>query len=99
MDAISDPIAFERQWLLREGVVLAAVAALGTALFWFTSLDIATVRPFFHPGAPDPWPMAGQWLFRVCYLSAPWLTGGLALAGSALLVSGCACMASSFCSV
>lgn len=48
------PWAVERRWRDRELLVLVVVAVLGTAVFWFTNLDIATVRPFHDPSRADP---------------------------------------------
>ena len=71
MEATPDPVAAERRWRVTEGVVLATVAVLGTALFWFTNLDIAAGRLFYRHGDLDPWPLAGRWLFRNVDGSAP----------------------------
>ena len=82
------PIAAYRRYWLPELLTLAALAVAATAVFTVTELDVAAARLFYHPGLADPWPVASSPLWLLFYKSAPWVTGGLAVAGAALLVAG-----------
>lgn len=82
------PIRAYRRYWLPELAVLIIVAATAIVLFAVTDLDIASLRPYYHPELADPWPVANHPLWSVFYRSAPWVTGSLAVAGSALIIAG-----------
>jgi membrane-associated PAP2 superfamily phosphatase len=82
------PIAAYRRYWLPELVVLLAMAIAATVLFSATDLDVAASRRFYHPELADHWPVASQPVWRLFYLSTPWITGSLAAVGGALLVAG-----------
>jgi lipid A 4'-phosphatase len=82
------PIAPYRRWWLPELGVLGATAVVVVLLFGVTDLDLATVRPFFHPGLGEHWPAGAEPGWRLLYLATPWITGSLAAAGAALIVAG-----------
>lgn len=88
MTSPGGPIAAYRRLWLPELAVLAALASGATILFSVTRLDIRAARWFYHPELADPWPIASQPLWLLFYRSAPWVTGSLAAAGTALLVAG-----------
>ena len=82
------PISAYRRYWLPEAIVLVVLTAATIILFAVSDLDITSARWFYHPEQKDPWPVADQpfWLFF--YGSAPWITGSLAVAGTAALVAG-----------
>jgi len=82
------PIAAYRRYWFPELVTLGALAAVSTVIFSVTGLDLTAARLFYHPEQADPWPVAARPLWSLFYRSAPWVTGSLAVAGAALLVSG-----------
>jgi membrane-associated PAP2 superfamily phosphatase len=88
MNSSSGPITAYRSYWFPELVTLAAVALIATVLFAFTNLDIVSIRSFYHPELSDSWPVASGSVWSLFYRSAPWVTGSLALAGTALLVVG-----------
>lgn len=88
MSSSGGPIAAYRRYWLPELVALGALALVTTVLFSVTDLDIVAARRFYHPELPDPWPVAKRPLWSLFYLSAPWVTGSLAVTGVALLVAG-----------
>lgn len=88
MDAPAGSIrAYRRLWL-PELLALGFLAAATTVLFGLTNLDLVTVRPFYHPELRDPWPVAEHPVWWLCYRSAPFVTGVLAVTGAAVLVLG-----------
>lgn len=82
------PIITYRRYWLPEAVVLAVLTVATIILFAASDLDITSARWFYHPEQKNPWPVAFQpfWLFF--YRSAPWITGSLAVAGTAALITG-----------
>lgn len=80
-------LAYRRYWL-PELVVLTAAALGAIILFAATDLDIITIRPFYHPGLADPWPVANHPVWSLFYRSAPWVTASLAVAGVGLSIIG-----------
>jgi len=88
MGSSAGPISAYRRYWLPELAALLGLALAATVLFSVTGLDIAAARRFYHPGLPDPWPVANQPLWMLFYRSAPWVTGSLALTGAAALVAG-----------
>lgn len=88
MNSSGGPIASYRRYWLPELLALLALAIAATALFAVTDLDISAARRFYHPGLPDPWPVAGNPLWLLFYRSAPWVTGSLSVAGVVVLVAG-----------
>lgn len=82
------PIAAYRRYWFPELVVLLSIAVAATVLFSATNLDVAASRRFYRPEFADQWPVANQPVWRLFYLSTPWITGSLAAAGGALLVAG-----------
>lgn len=79
--------AYRRYWL-PEAIVLSVLAAATIIVFLVTDLDIASARWFYHPGRNNPWPVALQPVWLLFYNSAPWVTGSLAVAGTASLIAG-----------
>ncbi len=88
MSASVGPIKAYRRYWLPELAALVALVLGAVILFTVTGLDIAAQRWFFHPELADSWPIANHTLWFLCYRSAPWVTGSLAVAGTALLVAG-----------
>ncbi len=88
MNAPIGPIRAYRRYWLPELAALVVLALGATILFAVTGLDIAAQRRFYHPEFVDPWPIANNTLWSLCYRSAPWVTASLAVAGAALLVAG-----------
>ncbi len=88
MNSSGGPIAAYRRFWVPELIALGALALASTVLFSVTDLDITAARRFYHPELPDPWPVAAQPLWSLFYRSAPWVTGSLAVTGTALLVAG-----------
>jgi len=88
MNSSAGPIkAYRRYWMPELAALIAL--SLGTALlFTSANLDIATIRPFYHPELSDPWPVGNEPLWSLFYDSAPWITVSLAIAGAVLLVAG-----------
>jgi len=84
----SGPIAAYRRFWLPEGIVFIALIVITIITFAVTDLDIASARWFYHPGRKDPWPVATQPFWFFFYKSAPWITGSLAVAGTAALIAG-----------
>lgn len=82
------PIAAYRRYWLPEAIVLAVLIAVTIIAFAATDLDITSARWFYHPGQKNPWPVASQPVWRLFYNSAPWVTGSLAIAGTAALIAG-----------
>ncbi|HEX9019714.1 MAG TPA: phosphatase PAP2 family protein [Nitrospirota bacterium] len=82
------PIRAYRRYWLPELVVLIIAAVAAIVLFSFTDLDVASLRPYYHPGLAERWPVANHPLWSVFYRSAPWVTGSLAIAGSSLIIAG-----------
>ena len=82
------PIAAYRRYWLPELVVLLSIAIAATVLFSATNLDVTASRRFYHPELADHWSVANQPVWRLFYLSTPWITGSLAAAGGALLFAG-----------
>jgi lipid A 4'-phosphatase len=76
-----------RPWLA-EALTLLTLAALITAVFAATPLDIAAARLFYRPASPDPWPLAAREPWSLLYAAAPWITASLVLGGLALLAAG-----------
>jgi lipid A 4'-phosphatase len=72
-----------------ELLVFAAVAAVTTAVFWITDLDIVVSRLFYVPGHPGgPWPYYDHLLWRVLYESDDYLSVTLAAIALLLVVVG-----------
>ncbi|HEX3532181.1 MAG TPA: phosphatase PAP2 family protein [Thermoanaerobaculia bacterium] len=69
-------------------VSIIALAAVVTALFALTPLDIAAARLFYRPDALDPWPLAKELPWSLLYRLAPWITASLVIAGLAALAVG-----------
>jgi hypothetical protein len=88
MELSAGPIATYRRYWLPELVVLVSLTIVAVVLFSATSLDIETVRPFYHHEHEDPWPDKEQPLWSLCYKSAHWVTASLAVAGVAMFVLG-----------
>ena len=88
MTPAGGPITSYRRFWLPELVVLAALSCATLILFIVTDLDIAAARWFYHPELPDPWPVAAEPLWYLFYRSAPWITGSLAVVGTAALIAG-----------
>lgn len=82
------PIAAYRRYWLPELAALAGVSLAATVVFAATDLDVAAARLFYRPDLADPWPVASRPPWLLFYRSAPWVTGSLAAAGTALLVAG-----------
>jgi len=88
MNTIRGPITSYRRYWLPEAVVLALLTLVTVVLFAVTDLDLVTIRPFYHPELSAPWPVSNDPLWLLFYRSAPWITGSLAVAGVALLITG-----------
>ena len=88
MSFSAGPITSYRRFWLPELAVLAVLSCVTLILFAVTDLDIAAARWFYHPQLPDPWPVASEPLWYLFYRSAPWITGSLAVAGTAALIRG-----------
>ncbi|HSQ78127.1 MAG TPA: phosphatase PAP2 family protein [Nitrospirota bacterium] len=88
MNTVRGPIISYRRYWLPEAVVLALLTLVTVVLFAITDLDLVTVRPFYHPELSVPWPVSNDPLWLLFYRSAPWITGSLAVAGVALLITG-----------
>ena len=88
MDISTGPIATYRRYWLPELIGLVSLSIVAIVLFAATSLDIETMRPFYHPDHEDPWSNKEQPLWSLFYRSAPWVTASLAVAGVALFVLG-----------
>ncbi len=88
MSSSGGPITAYRRFWFPELAVLLALSLAATILFSATRLDIEAARWFYHPELADPWPISSQPLWLMFYRSAPWVTGSLAVAGTALLVAG-----------
>jgi len=84
MEISTGPIATYRRYWFPELIVLVSLSIVAIVLFAKTSLDIETVRPFYHHDHADPWPDKEQPLWSLCYRSA----ASLAVAGVALFVLG-----------
>lgn len=89
IDALGPIRSYRRLWF-PELITLAILACLTIILFIVTDLDIVSARWFYHPEAGDPWPVASEPIWYLFYQSAPWITGSLALAGTASLIAGLA---------
>ncbi|HEY2291915.1 MAG TPA: phosphatase PAP2 family protein [Thermoanaerobaculia bacterium] len=70
--------------------VLLGLAAIVTALFAATPLDLVAARAFYRPGALDHWPLAKELPWSALYRLAPWITAVLVLSGLAALALGIA---------
>jgi lipid A 4'-phosphatase len=79
--------AYRRYWL-PELTILAVVSLVTIVLFAATDLDLATVRPYYHPEAENYWPTASHPLWSLFYRSAPWVTASLFIMGAALVIAG-----------
>jgi lipid A 4'-phosphatase len=88
MSSSGGPIAAYRRFWFPELLVLLALALAATILFSVTRLDLDAARWFYHPDIADPWPIASHPLWLLFYRSAPWVTGSLAVVGTALLLAG-----------
>ena len=88
MNTERGPIISYRRYWLPEAIVLALLTLATVVLFAATDLDLSTIRPFYHPELEGPWPVANDPLWLLFYRSASWITGSLAVAGVALLISG-----------
>ncbi len=88
MNSVRGPIISYRRYWLPEAIVLALLALGTVVLFAATDLDLVTIRPFYHPELEGPWPVSNDPLWLLFYRSAPWITGSLAVAGVALLITG-----------
>jgi lipid A 4'-phosphatase len=88
MDTSAGPITTYRRYWLPELIVLVTLSIVTIVLFAATSLDIETMRPFYHLGREDPWSDKEQLLWSLFYRSAPWVTASLAVAGAVLFVLG-----------
>src|SRR5574340_426420 len=88
MTLSAGPISAYRRYWLPEAVVLVVLIIVTIFLFAVTNLDITSARWFFHPGEKNPWPVATQPVWLLFYNSAPWVTGSLAIAGTAALIAG-----------
>jgi lipid A 4'-phosphatase len=82
------PIAAYRRYWFPEAIVLSVLTVAIIIVFAATDLDITSARPFYHPGQTNAWSVASQPLWSLFYKSAPWITGSLALAGTAALING-----------
>ena len=82
------PIASYRRYWLPELILLAVLIVVTIIAFAVTDLDITSARWFYHPGQKNPWPVASQPVWLFFYNSAPWVTGSLAIAGTAALIAG-----------
>jgi lipid A 4'-phosphatase len=80
-------VAYRRYWL-PEAIVLTVMIVVTIIVFAVTDLDITSARWFYHSGQKNPWPVAFQPVWLFFYSSAPWVTGSLALAGTAVLIAG-----------
>ncbi len=88
MTAVKGPIISYRRYWLPEAIVLVLLAIATVFLFAITDLDLATLRPFYHPELEGPWPVANDPLWLLFYRSAPWITASLAVAGVVLFIAG-----------
>ena len=82
------PIKAYRRYWFPELAALMLLAAGTIILFTATDLDIASLRPFYQTSSPHPWPRGNEPLWSLLYRSAPWVTGSLAVVGTALVVIG-----------
>lgn len=82
------PISAYRRYWLPEAIILSVLVVATIILFAVTDLDITSARWFYHPGQSNPWPVANQPVWLFFYNSAPWVTGSLAVAGTAALIAG-----------
>lgn len=80
-------VAYRRYWL-PEAIVLLVLCVATIMAFAVTDLDITSARWFYHPGQNNPWPVANVPVWSFFYASAPWITGSLAIAGTAALIAG-----------
>jgi lipid A 4'-phosphatase len=88
MTVQTGPISAYRRYWLPEAIVFAVLVVVTLLVFAVTDLDIASARWFYYPGQNNPWPVAHQPVWRFFYRSAPWITGSLAIAGTAALIAG-----------
>ncbi len=88
MNTTTGPINAYRRYWLPELIVLVTLAIAAIIMFAKTGLDIATVRPYYHPELADPWPVGDHPVWSLFYRSAPWVTASLAVAGVALILAG-----------
>ena len=88
MDMQPGPIISYRRYWLPEAIALLVLSIATIILFAATDLDIASARWFYHPEQKNPWPVAYEPLWSFFYASAPWVTGSLAVAGTAALIAG-----------
>jgi lipid A 4'-phosphatase len=80
-------VAYRRYWL-PEGIALIILGVVTVIVFAATDLDITSARWFYHPEQKNPWPVAYEPVWSFFYASAPWVTGSLAAAGTAALITG-----------
>jgi len=77
----------ERTSPRRELLILAVVAALTTAVFWFTDLDLRAAGLFYHPETPDNlWPHGSFWLWQFFYHGIPVLAALLVVGALFVLI-------------
>ena len=88
MNIVKGPIISYRRYWLPEAIVLVLLTLGTVILFAVTDLDLATIRPFYHPELERPWPVSNDPLWLLFYRSAPWITASLAVAGVSLLITG-----------
>jgi membrane-associated PAP2 superfamily phosphatase len=73
----------------RELVILAAVVAVSTAIFWVSNLDIRFSQLFYKPGGPEgPWPYYENTLWRTLYKSDTYLTLMLSAIAIIMILAG-----------
>jgi lipid A 4'-phosphatase len=82
------PITTYRRYWLPELIVLIVLGIVVIVVFAATNLDIETVRPFYHAGLEDSWPVREHPIWSLFYRSAPWITASLAVAGATVFIIG-----------
>ncbi len=88
MDTSVGPITTYRRYWLPELIILIVISLFVIVVFATTKLDIETVRPFYHLGLEDPWPVREHPIWSLFYQSAPWITASLAVVGAAVFILG-----------
>ena len=67
-------------------LVLACIITL--VLFSTPETDLRLIEYFYSPRQIPHWPLANAPVWSVLYKSTPWVTAGLVIAGSGLIISG-----------
>jgi membrane-associated PAP2 superfamily phosphatase len=71
----------------KELLILAAIAAIVTPVFWFTDLDLQAAGFFYRPeNAHSLWPLGDFWLWKFFYHGVPVLAGILVLSSLFILI-------------